>query len=222
MSLMTRIAIVTRSGALLLLSLVIALPAFADPGGAGSLDPLDAKHCVRLGRDDRAKAQTLTNICSEKIEVAWCHTESKEKGTQLGVCGEDKYFRKHKTLDPGKSENNRLSLPLDAQIHFGACIGGYYSLKTDGNTGHYTCRPPKAAKAEAEKHEPSFLHSMFYALRKQYRDYEAAKAEAARKRMLELFTQCLDDEKSPACVEMERIIEKQNVPTTSGGAGVRG
>lgn len=208
MPLMTCIATVTRTLTPCLLSLAIALPVFADPGGAGSLDPLDAKHCVRIARDDKAKAQTLTNTCSQKIEVAWCHTGSKEKGTQHGVCGEDKYFRKHKTLDPGKSENNRFSLPLDAQIHFGACIGGYYTLKAEGNAGRYTCRTPKETKAEAEKHEPTMLESVFYSLRRYLLEYDAAKAEETRKHLLELTEKCLDDKKSPACTEMEQIIKK--------------
>jgi len=213
MSLTTCIATTTRTG-VLMLGIALCSPAFADPGGAGSLDPLDARHCVRLARDDKVKAQTLTNTCSEKIEIAWCHVGSKEKGTQHGVCGEDKYFRKHRTLDPGKSENNRFSLPLDAQIHFGACIGSYYTLKTEGNSGHYTCRPPKAAKAEAEKHEPSPLESVFYSLRRYLLEYDAAKSEAAKKYLLELTEKCLNDEKSPACTEMEQIIQKR--PRSAG------
>jgi len=215
MLLITRIATTTRSLALMI-SLAITSPALANPGGTGSLDPLDAKHCVRLARDDKAKAQTITNTCSEKIEIVWCHTGSKEKGTHNWACGEDKYFRQHRTLDPGKIEKNRFSLPLDAQIHFGACIGNYYTLMTDGNTGHYTCRPSKAAKTEAEKHEPSFPRSLI----KKAIEYETPETEAAKKHLLELDKQCRDDNKSPACAEIERINEKQKGTKTS--IGIRG
>lgn len=194
----------------LMLFLSLSASALADPGGAGSLDPLDAKHCVQLGRDEKAKAQTLTNTCSEKIEIAWCHTGSNEKGTHIGVCGESKYFRQHKTLAMGESVKSRATLPLDARIHFGACIGNYYSIMTDGNTGHYSCRPPKAAKTEAEKHEPAFPKSIFKGM-VELRD------TAAEKWKLELEKQCHDNKESAACTELKLTYENKKDPVASSG-----
>ena len=218
MAMTTRIATTIRAVSLYLLSLAIAMPALADPGGVGSADPLDAKNCVRLTRDEKSKSQTLTNTCSEKIEVAWCHIGSNEKGTKDSACGGEKYFRQHKTLEPGKSVSNRFSLPLDAQVYFGACIGGYSSLRPEGNAGQYTCRPPKEGKTEEKKKPPSVFHAIFNSLRGQLREYDAASREAAKKQMLELIDKCLEDEKSPACDEVDEMIKRQE----KAAGGVRG
>ena len=121
---------VFRASAVLILGLAIIA---SSPAAAG-----DAKECVRVGAGK--KGQMLTNTCNRKIEVIWCH-DVEGKPFRRGVCGrKGKYFQKHHVLKPGGSYQNQYSLPSGGTIHFGACTGGYYATKQDGNTGNYGCK----------------------------------------------------------------------------------
>lgn len=104
----------------------------------------DAKHCVRIGMkkadyDGGRDRQTITNTCSTKIEVLWCHN-SPEQFARDGVCDTGgKYYQKHKVLEPGEVEENQFSLPAGARIFYGACEGGYYSTEQTSD-GAYRCK----------------------------------------------------------------------------------
>jgi len=98
----------------------------------------DAKHCVRVGSS--ASAQTLKNVCNQKIEVVWCHDKDK-RGYRDGLCKEDGRFHlEHTVLEAGEMKDNRYSLPQGATIRYGACMGSYYTTKQQGMSGGYNCK----------------------------------------------------------------------------------
>lgn len=117
-----------------LVALVAAVFAFAPEQAAAQ----NAQKCVSIGNAKRA--QTITNNCSRKIEVVWCHNKN-QKGYRSGLCGrKNKFYQKHRVLKPGEEHDNRYSLPKGTRINYGACFGGYYSTKPKGSRGRYACK----------------------------------------------------------------------------------
>ena len=106
----------------------------------------NAKNCVSVGYHKSEygpsnDSQTLTNNCSSKIEVDWCHNND-AKRYKDGRCGRNgKYYQKHHVLKPREVKKNQYSLPSTGTIYFGACSGGYYSTETkEWNDGTYRCK----------------------------------------------------------------------------------
>jgi len=99
-----------------------------------------ASDCIRLGSNGK-NSQTLTNTCSAKVEVAWCHHLDK-RGVRDGLCNNDgKFYQKHVVLEPGEVKENQYSLPLRTKISWAACFGGYYTFKQEpGWDGRFTCK----------------------------------------------------------------------------------
>lgn len=105
----------------------------------------DARACIQ--RSVQSGKESMTNICDRKIVVIWCHDRD-QQGYRNGLCGEGKnYFRMNRTLEPGEVMNNQFSLPLGANISFGACFGGYGSFKRLEQAGQYLCKPDPAKAA---------------------------------------------------------------------------
>lgn len=106
----------------------------------------DAKQCISVGFHESEygpsnNSQTLTNTCSGKVEVVWCHNND-AKRYKDSRCGRNgKYYQKHDVLEPGEVKKNQYTLPSEGKIYFGACSGGYYSTETkQWNDGTYRCK----------------------------------------------------------------------------------
>lgn len=114
-----------------------------------AIDPLDATHCIRLGTD--GKSQTLTNTCPQQLEVAWCHSPVSDKWAKSSECGyEGKFFRQHTVLKPrAVHRKNQFSMPLNSTIHYAACFGSYFTIKTTDAAGGFICKAKPAPKAES-------------------------------------------------------------------------
>lgn len=112
-------------------------------GSAASSDK-NAGKCIVIGhrptKNSSRAAQTITNTCNEKIGLIYCHSPSSQPGTLDTECGHNnRYFQQFTTMEPGQTQDNIYSLPVDATIHFGACFGGEGKIKQTLN-GEYICR----------------------------------------------------------------------------------
>lgn len=106
----------------------------------------DAASCIQLGTT--AKGQSMKNTCAEQIVIFWCH-DLDQKGYRSQVCGAgDWYYTLNSTLKPGATNDNPYSLPANAHISYGACVGDYKSYKYTDKKGGYLCKPPKGAANE--------------------------------------------------------------------------
>jgi hypothetical protein len=113
---------------------------------SGSAFADDAASCVQLGKT--AKGQSMKNTCAEQIVIFWCHDQD-QKGYRSGVCGKgDRYYTLNSTFKPGETNDNQYSLPANAHISYGACVGDYKSYKYTDKKGGYLCKPPKGAASE--------------------------------------------------------------------------
>jgi hypothetical protein len=126
-----------RIAALLALSLALAVP--STPAFAQT----DAKECVKITRDNNGGRpfQVLTNGCTQKIGINYCHESSGMPGTKGTECGDKgRYYQQFTTLEPGHSTGNPYSTPGDARVHFGACVGGEGKIRQTQD-GRYNCKP---------------------------------------------------------------------------------
>jgi hypothetical protein len=72
--------------------------------------------------------------------VFWCF-ESKEWKSRNSKCGrKGKFFQQTKVLAGGEQTSNQYSLPKSARISYGACYGGFYSVKLKGSSRRYSCK----------------------------------------------------------------------------------
>jgi hypothetical protein len=111
-------------------------------GGPGR--STDATSCILVKRvpakGGMPETQSLTNTCNVEIGINWCHGPSSAGGTKTTECGyKDRYFQQFSSLKPGETYGNPYSMPGDARITFGACIGGQSKIKQTTNGG-YVCR----------------------------------------------------------------------------------
>lgn len=87
----------------------------------------------------------MKNTCAEQIVMFWCH-DLDQKGYRSQVCGNGNWFYTlSSTLKPGATNENPNSLPSNAHISYGACIGDYRSFKYTDKKGGYLCKPAKDA-----------------------------------------------------------------------------
>ena len=105
----------------------------------------DAKSCIKIGPTVPSSGRTsmqMRNVCSKKIIVSWCHSASSFPGTKRSLCGANlkKYFTHSTTLKSGEIKKNVYTLPGDAQVEFGACIGGYGKIYGYDGKGGYRCK----------------------------------------------------------------------------------
>lgn len=130
------------------ISFLFALVVLVTLANAESID--DAKECVKFGiqkNEYTEDSQSLKNSCSEKIHLAWCHTESARKGTKDTKCGvKKKYYTQHIVLKPGEVKSNLYSMPTDARIEIAACFGGYGSITNNMPDGTYECKRKASQK----------------------------------------------------------------------------
>lgn len=101
-----------------------------------------AMNCVRFENivEYGQGKQSITNTCSQKIHVIWCHTKSGQQFSK-GFCGwNGKHFQKEYVLAPGQTYANMYSLPENAQISYGACSGGYGSAQPSGLGVNFNCQ----------------------------------------------------------------------------------
>jgi len=106
-----------------------------------------ASHCIRVGESKDSKSRTLTNTCSTEVMVFWCH-HGDAKGTRDSACDRAKLFYTQQTLlKPLEVKSNRFSLPLSADVTFGACRGSYGSFSLLDNTSSYYCHPDRIGPA---------------------------------------------------------------------------
>lgn len=101
----------------------------------------DAKHCIKLrnGKEyEWSKESTpyLTNTCDRDVEVVWCHETGKDEVSRCGYKG--KYLQSNHVLKPGEKRFNSYTVPEGSAIRHGACFGGYYSTKVEGES--YSCK----------------------------------------------------------------------------------
>ena len=97
-----------------------------------------AEQCMQLGRTK--DSQTLKNTCRQPIVVIWCH-DFDQKGYRMGLCGKGReFFRLNRQFEPGETYENNYSLPPEAGIRFGACLGGYGNYKRLETEGDYLCQ----------------------------------------------------------------------------------
>ena len=97
-----------------------------------------AKNCIRLSSN--RSSQIIKNTCRDKIVVFWCH-QSKQRKSQNSKCGrKNKFFQQTKVLAAGGRTSNQYSLPNGARISYGACFGGYSSVKLKGSSRSYSCK----------------------------------------------------------------------------------
>jgi len=109
----------------------------------------DAKKCITVGNykasyGPSGDSQTLTNNCSRRIHVVWCHN-NKDKRHKGSVCGKKgRFYQKNTVLKPGEVKRNQYTLPSNGTIYYGACFGGWYSTKTKNMKGDkYECKSKK-------------------------------------------------------------------------------
>lgn len=106
----------------------------------------DAASCIQLGTT--AKGQSMKNTCAEQIVMFWCH-DLDQQGSRSQVCGAGNWFYTlSSTLKPGATNDNPYSLPANAHISYGACIGDYASYKYTDKQGGYLCKPPKGSSGD--------------------------------------------------------------------------
>jgi hypothetical protein len=107
-----------------------------------------AAHCLRFGQVTGEAAswsdkQTMTNTCGYQIYVMWCHSPSKNKGTNGSQCNADsKFYQQGTWMDASETQANQYSMPIGSTIWYGACSGGKYSQpsgKEIAATGRYIC-----------------------------------------------------------------------------------
>ena len=114
--------------------------AAGEPTGSGR----DARSCIVIAmapqKGGLEPRQSITNNCNEVIGLVFCHGPSAKPGTKGTECGNNgRYYQQFSTMQPGQTKENQYSLPVDAQIRFGACFGGEGKIRqtTDGS---YNCR----------------------------------------------------------------------------------
>jgi len=124
-----------------LLTMLLMVPAYAaDLMGEGATMNEDGLGCIDLGKNKNA--QTMKNICRERIYVMWCHDPSSLPGTKNSECGsgDHRYYTHNFLLDPGEMRDNLYTMPLDAKLHYGVCVGGSsWDTRTVDNRGGYIC-----------------------------------------------------------------------------------
>ncbi len=135
--------------------LILAFLCTGQVAMAETLKVDDARACIQ--RSVQSGKESMTNTCDRQIVVIWCHDRD-QQGYRNGLCGKGKnFFRMNRTLEPGEALNNPFSLPLGANIPFGACFGGYGSFKRLEQEGQYLCKPEpiKAAVEISSASAPS-------------------------------------------------------------------
>jgi hypothetical protein len=126
-----------------LVVLVIILASIVAAPSTGHAE--DAKSCIEIGpavpHSGRTSMQ-MRNLCSKKIIMSWCHSASSFPGTKRSLCGANlkKYFTHSTTLKRGEIKKNLYTLPGDAEVEFGACIGGYGKIFGYDGKGGYRCK----------------------------------------------------------------------------------
>ena len=113
-------------------------------GMVSTVQAADARHCIRIGtidaHDGSVARQSITNICTEKIGLVYCHEASSQPGTKGTECGHnDRYYQQFTSMEGGQVNDNQFSMPNDATIRYGACFGGEGKVKK-GQNGDYSCR----------------------------------------------------------------------------------
>lgn len=114
------------------------------PGSARGGSGRDAKECIVIRsipeKDGRRASQSITNNCSEKIGLHFCHGPSSKPGTKDTECGQGgRYYQQFSTMEPGQTKDNFYSMPIDATIEFAACFGGESKIRQTTN-GQYICK----------------------------------------------------------------------------------
>ena len=103
----------------------------------------DAKSCIQITKGDSygRPYHIITNTCGQKIGINYCHEASGMPGTRSTECGHNgRYYQQFTTLDPRQTTGNQYSTPGDAQVRYGACVGGEGKIR-QGKDGAYTCKP---------------------------------------------------------------------------------
>lgn len=116
----------------------------------------DAAQCIALSdsKDDN-RSRALTNNCHAEVMVFWCH-HGTARVTGDTACDPAKtYYRQQSALkphgEPGSVKTNRYSLPIGADVTYGACFGSYGSFALLDNTGAYYCYPETVRTAGKDK-----------------------------------------------------------------------
>jgi hypothetical protein len=109
-------------------------------GGSGR----DAKTCIVIRSVPQKGGiephQSITNNCGEKIGLVFCHAPSAKRGTKDTECGHNgRYYQQFTTMNPGQTNENGYSMPIDAMIEYGACFGGEGKIKQTTD-GQYICK----------------------------------------------------------------------------------
>lgn len=115
---------------------------------AGSCYSGVKEECVVLGEErqykwDKSDKKFLANKCKADIYLFWCHDKN-QKGYTNSLCGGEKYYRKAQVFKPEDKKFNQYSVPIDANISYGACISsgqyqGEKSVQSFGENGTYEC-----------------------------------------------------------------------------------
>jgi hypothetical protein len=124
---------------------LLALPALATlaPAQAATGSGTDAKTCIQITRGDSygRPFNVITNKCAQKIGINYCHEPSGMPGTRGTECGHGgRYYQQFTSLEPGQTTGNQYSSPGDAQVRFGACMGGEGKIRQTKD-GEYICKP---------------------------------------------------------------------------------
>ena len=101
-----------------------------------------ANDCIDIGTEmykGKVWSANITNNCTSKINVIFCH-DSSDSSFKDSRCGdESKYYQKQVVIEPGKSYSNKYSLPDNAKINYGSCFGGYESTPIVTSGSSYKC-----------------------------------------------------------------------------------
>ena len=111
----------------------------------------DATSCIVLGDDVPEKTRTMKNNCRADVIVFWCHDSSAAPSLSSACDPSKKFYRQNDVLKGEKIKRNHYSLPLGANITFGACYGSWGDYVLLDGEGHYACLPQRQAGSGAEK-----------------------------------------------------------------------
>ena len=111
----------------------------------------DATSCIVLGDDVPEKTRTMKNNCRADVIVFWCH-DSLGAPNKSSACDPDKkFYRQNSVLKSGDTKRNQYSLPLGANITFGACYGSWGDYVLLDGEGHFACLPQRQGGSGTEK-----------------------------------------------------------------------
>lgn len=111
--------------------------------------------CIEIGRAVKpstgVEGTYLLNTCDHAAFTFWCHD-----GTGDSACGTEKHFKRGRKMQPDERYFNKYSLPGNAAVHLGACMGTKRNVsfgKKDIKT--YSCIKNDTSVFQSNDHPPT-------------------------------------------------------------------